>query len=414
MTDALCQVAELVRRETGIVLKPAQDNALTAALRRAVPGVDAAGFLWLASDAVEGRVAIDRLIDEVTIKETSFLRDQRQLEAISWRALLENARAAGSDTIRVWTAGCATGEEAYTLAMLASEAFAPGVPPVDILATDISVTALAAAAEGRYRERPVRAVGPDLRARYFESDGDRLVVGERLRRLVRFQRHNLVSDATPPLGEAPFDLIACRNVLIYFDGPTVESVISGLERALRADGMLMLGAADALCGTARRLSGYGDGTLPDRRAPRTSKPLRRPLGRIPQRRFEDRLAHALTAAGTGRTADALAQVSKLLAEQPLNADVYFLRGLVELESDDAGAAIASLRRALYIDPSFGLAAFTLGRAHDAAGDERAALRAYEHALRTLDSDGERHELILEQVDLGDVAAACRARLAALR
>ena len=221
MTDALRQVAELVRRETGIVLKPAQESALTAALRRAVPGVDAAGFLWLASDAVEGRVAIDRLIDEVTVKETSFLRDQRQLETISWRALLENARAAGSETIRVWTAGCATGEEAYTLAMLASEAFAPGVPPVDILATDVSVTALAAAAEGRYRERRVRAVGADLRARYFESDGDRLVVGERLRRLVRFQRHNLVSDPTPPLGEAPFDLIACRNVLIYFDGPTV-------------------------------------------------------------------------------------------------------------------------------------------------------------------------------------------------
>jgi predicted TPR repeat methyltransferase len=73
----------------------------------------------------------------------------------------------------------------------------------------------------------------------------------------------------------------------------------------------------------------------------------------------------------------------------------------------------SQRRALYVDPTFALAAFKLGRAQDALGDERAARRAYEQALRTIDPDDRRHELFLEQVDLGDVASACRARLAAL-
>jgi tetratricopeptide (TPR) repeat protein len=92
---------------------------------------------------------------------------------------------------------------------------------------------------------------------------------------------------------------------------------------------------------------------------------------------------------------------------------YFIRGLVELEAHDGAHAVASLRRALYVDPTFALAAFTLGRAHDAVGDDSAARRAYEQALRTLDPEDERHELLLQQVDLGDVAAACHARLATL-
>jgi tetratricopeptide (TPR) repeat protein len=98
----------------------------------------------------------------------------------------------------------------------------------------------------------------------------------------------------------------------------------------------------------------------------------------------------------------------------LNADAYFVRGLVELESGLTLDAVSSLRRALYLDPSFGLAAFTLGRAYDAEGDRAAARRSYRQALRALDPSDDRHEPILAQVDLGDVAAACRARLAALR
>ena len=91
----------------------------------------------------------------------------------------------------------------------------------------------------------------------------------------------------------------------------------------------------------------------------------------------------------------------------------FLRAIAELEGGQAPAAAESLRHVLYLDPTFGLAAFTLGRAHEATGDAGAARRAYQQALRTIDMADERHNHLLEQVDLGDVATACRARLATL-
>jgi tetratricopeptide (TPR) repeat protein len=97
----------------------------------------------------------------------------------------------------------------------------------------------------------------------------------------------------------------------------------------------------------------------------------------------------------------------------LNAGGHFLRGLVQLGSDPH-AAIASLRRALLIDPRFGLASFQLGRAYEAAGDPAAALAAYDQALFTLDPDDMRYAELLRQVDLGDVATAIRARIQVLR
>jgi len=422
VTDQLGQVADLVRREAGITMSAAQETSLRAALGRAAPGLDAESFLRRTNDPVVGRELVLRLIDEVTVKETTFLRDREQLTVIDWHTLHRSARAAGSDRIRVWSAGCATGEEPYTLALLATEAFAPAEPPVDILGTDISGAALQAAADGRYRERSVRELDPDRRRRYFEYDGTEHVVGPELRRHVRFARHNLTRDSIPPVGETGFDLIVCRNVLIYFDVPTVERVLSAFEAAVRPGGTLLIGAADALCGTATRLAASS------RRAPRRGlhmpqihpkkeKPRRRlrALQRVETVRVRDELLEAaLAAADGGRRDDALAAAAELLAHNPLDADAYFVRGLVELEGGSAEEAVGSLRRALYVDASFALAAFTLGRAHDALGDGASAKRAYAQALRTIDPDDQRHELLLKQVDLNDVAAACRARLAVLR
>jgi chemotaxis protein methyltransferase CheR len=387
VTRLLDSVAEIVRRESGIWLRPNQYSSLRAAIARAIPSGDAAEFLRLAADPVWGREAIGRLVDEVTVKETSFFRDRRQLDAISWRLLLEPARAAGASEIRVWSVACATGQEPYTLAILAHEAFAPGEPPVRVLGTDIAASALELALAGRFSERQLRGVDQHVRRRYFDEHGDRLVVGERVRGIVEFRPHNLARDPVPPLGEGLFDLIVCRNVLIYFDGETVERVIESLEGALRPGGMLILGSADTLCGTARRLARIGaePASRRERRPAESRRALRRPLGR----------------------AEAPAPT------EHLDSDAYFSSGVAALEAGDPQAAAAALRRALYVDPTFGLAAFTLGRAYEAAGDRTAARRAYEQALRTLDLRDERHDHLLQQVDLEDIAAACRARLEAL-
>jgi chemotaxis protein methyltransferase CheR len=306
----------------------------------------------------------------------------------------------------VWSAGCASGEEAYTLALLAAEAFAPGPPPVDVLGTDVSGAALAAATAGRYGERSVRGIEPALRERYLERQADgSYLAGHRLRALVRFRRHNLVRDPAPPSGESHFDLVVCRNVLIYFDAPTIARVIESLERSLRRGGTLVLGAADAL----HRVAGPPAPERQPRRPPR--RPRRRePVVRQPLTR-EQRLAAALDAAGKGNSDGAMAQVGSLLGENALDADAHFVDGLVALEAGSPEHAAAALRRALFADPRFALAAFTLGRAYDVLGDTLAARRSYQLALRTLDPADDRHRQMLQQVDIGDIAAACRVRLA---
>ena len=405
------RIADLIRRETGVVLPVTREAAIMAAVAKVAPGLDLTAFLAAASRDPD---LVRRLIDELTVQETAFVRDRAQLDEIAWLGLLQAALATGSRVIRVWSAGCATGEEAYTLALLAAEAFAPAPAPVDVLGTDVSGAALAAATAARYRERAVRGLDPALRQRYLERQADdSYVVGRRLRELVRFRRHNLVCDPIPPSGESHFDLVVCRNVLIYFDAPTVALVIEGLQRSLRPGGVLLLGAADALHRTASE-------PVPERQPRRPPRPPREPrepreprgkppAGQPPTR--AERLAGALDAAGKGDRDGAMAQVRSLLSDNALDADAHFVQGLVALGDGRPAEAAAALRRALFADPSFGLAAFTLGRAHDELGDPVAACRSYEHALRTLDPADDRHRQMLQQVGIADIAAACRARLA---
>ena len=404
---AVAGIAELVRREAGIVLPVTRETAILAAVNRAAPGLGPDAFLRAASDPARRRALVERLIDEVTVQETAFVRDRAQFDSIPWSRLLHAAHAAGSEVIRVWSAGCATGEEAYTLALLAAEAFAPAPPPVDVLGTDISGAAVAAATIGRYHERSVRALDPALRRRYLDRQDDgSCVVGGQLRRLVRLARHNLARDQIPPLGEPGFELIACRNVLIYIDPPLGRQVIESLERALRPDGLLLLGPADAL----RRAPGPPLPVQPAGLALAPKRPLRRPLGTEASLSREQRLAAALAAADQGDHDAALAHVASLLAASPLDSDAHYIDGLVTLGAGWPARAAAALRRALYADASFGLAAFTLGRAYAELGDNQAARRAYEQALRTLDPEDDRHRRMLQQVDIGDIAAACRAWL----
>jgi chemotaxis protein methyltransferase CheR len=421
VSKPLEQLADLVRERSGIVLHGQRLDSLAAAVAKVAPGMDAAAALHAAEDPRGGKAFVAALLEAVAVHETFFFRQREDLDGIDWHALLAGARARGSQEVRMWVAGCSTGEEAYTLAMLATEALGAS-PPVAVLATDLSAAALRRAEEGRYAARSVRYVAQELRERYFSHDGDRLVVGPELRRLVTFRRQNLVTEAVP---SERFDLILCRNVLIYFDPPTVERVVRRLEGALAEGGTLILGAADRLC----RLPATAAPPRVRPAAPTATPPAR---SRWRLKRGEDRptpssrrapepkrqelpasMAAALAAADAGRLDDALAATRRVLEADPLDADAHFVRGVAELGRGDATAAAGSLRRALYVDPAFALAAFQLGRAYDALGDEAAARRSYLQALRTLEPGHERQQRLAGEVDLGDVAAACGARLAVL-
>jgi chemotaxis protein methyltransferase CheR len=371
--NLLAEVARLVYAQSGIVLKESQHASLRDAIVRAAGTRDPAQFLRLAGDPIEGAAAVTRLIEETTVHETYFLRERDQLESIDWREL-----AARSGTIRIWDTACATGEEAYTLALLACEAFG-GEPPLRIVATDISSKALEFARVGIYGTRSVREVDPLLRQRYFTRHPDGFAVGDRLRRLVTFTRHNLVRDPIPPAGHETFDLIVARNVFIYFGPEIIARLVDAFDGALRPDGRVLLGVADVLCVTAPRL-------VKEPLVVRRERPTLQPR---PPRKPEP------------------------VAPEPLDAEQFFLRGVAELESERLDRAIAAFRSALYVDPTFALAAFELGRAYEAAGDRVAARRSYTQALKAIDPTDDRHDHLLGQVDLNDVAAACSARLATL-
>jgi tetratricopeptide (TPR) repeat protein len=123
------------------------------------------------------------------------------------------------------------------------------------------------------------------------------------------------------------------------------------------------------------------------------------------------MSEALKAANGGDHTAAIDSAERILAADPLNAEAYYLRGMSELAIDDPGAAVGSLRRALYVDPTFALAAFQLGRAHDLRGDAQAARRAYARTLHLLGRGEGHRSRLLEQADLDDIAVACRAQLA---
>ncbi len=401
--QALTEVARMIQHESGIDLGPSQLPSLQAAITRVDRGLTAEALL----DRAVSTETLQRLIDEVTIRETFFFRHRSELDAIDWHSLLDAARTRGSSVVRVWVAGCASGEEAYTVAILACEAFACASPPVRVLATDIAPTALEQAAAGSYGERAVRTLPAGVRERYFSSAHGLTSVGERLRALVELRRHNLVRDPIPPAGEQRFDVILCRNVLIYFDRPTVERVLNGLEGALAPDGLLLLGAADRLSGQSLPAPRIRPRVLSPRRStPAVSQPRQ-------TRHSQPTLADATQAADRGELDLAVRIAEDVLAADPLNSQAHFIRGVAELARDDPRAAVEPLRRALYIDPSLALAAFKLACAHDALGELGPALRAYRRTLRTLDHCAAEQPAGSDQLDLLDIAAACHTRLRAL-
>jgi chemotaxis protein methyltransferase CheR len=429
MNAELASVAELVEAEAGIRIKPPQLTSLAAALGRVSPGMNAERFLAALNESAEPRHLLGQLIDQVAVQETYLMREPSELEAIDWTALLSAAHTRGDQTVNVWVCACASGEEAYSVAMLAVEAFGHDWAPVSILATDISERALRRAREAHYKERSMREVDEARRERFFVERGGRSAVGEQLRSMVRFRPHNLVTDPAPPLGEGPFDVVLCRNVLIYFGPANVEVVVKSLESALRPAGQLILGASDRLTSSARHFADLAarGGRTPQTVVSSPSKQRRRhrprarrePIGTrasvtgraaAPPAPRKRTVGDAQASANVGNYAEAVEITGEILAANPLDAEAYFVRGLTELAAGDPGPASESLRRALYIDPTFALAAFQLGRAQDLRGDARAARRAYKQALSALDGDDERHRPLLEQVNAGDIAAACRARL----
>lgn len=230
----LDDVARLLAEEAGLSLRDGLDQRLVDGLDAAAraAGEPLRGFARrvLARD----REAIEALVEHVVVSETAFFRHPEQLAALGRLA------AAASGPLSIWSAGCATGEEAYSVAIALLEAGRAGAGD-RVLATDVSERALAAAREGVYGVRSLRKLPAALAQRWLEGAGERRVRPEP-RALVTFARHNLVAAEPAPGG--PFDVVLCRNVLIYFDGRTARAVVRRLAEALAPGGTLVLGPVE--------------------------------------------------------------------------------------------------------------------------------------------------------------------------
>lgn len=191
----------------------------------------------LAAAVREGRIASGDLVAHLTIHVSEFFRDPRFFEEL--RLVL---RTLGDvrGTLRCWSAGCSIGAEPYSLAMLLLEERPDR--PLRIIATDLDEESLTRARRGVYGPREIENVDEALRERYFAQDGDRAVVSNRVRALVRFARHDLLSDPYP----VGLDLVLFRNVAIYFNDPARTMVLSRLRGALRPGGVLMIGATETI------------------------------------------------------------------------------------------------------------------------------------------------------------------------
>jgi chemotaxis protein methyltransferase CheR len=241
------QIADAIRSVSGLMLTDDKGYLLDS---RLAPILRARGLRSLSDLArrlptAEGPALLREMAEATTTNETSFFRDTSPFRQLTETILpaLDASRAPGIP-LRVWSAACSSGQEAYSIAIAAAEArFAR---PLDILGTDLSPAMVDRARAGLYSGFEAdRGLSPAQRARWMTQETNGWRVAQDLRASCRFQVGNLLADLRP-LGT--FDLIFLRNVLIYFDGPTKERVVAACVARLAPDGFLCLGATETLLG----------------------------------------------------------------------------------------------------------------------------------------------------------------------
>jgi len=245
----------LLQRRSGLFLSTEKRYLVESRLgmlcrRRGIAGITALVVQLRSSPASELEAAV---IEAMTTNETLFFRDRTPFDLFRDVVLPEKLAAnAESRTLRIWCAAVSTGQEAYSLAMLLDEAADRLVGwTIEILGTDISVEVLDRARQGLYSQFEVqRGLPIQLLLKHFRQEGDKWRLSERIRDMVTLRQHNLL-EPNHQLGQ--FDVIFCRNVLIYFDVPTKARVMAALAERLARNGAFILGAAETVIGITTTL-----------------------------------------------------------------------------------------------------------------------------------------------------------------
>ena len=401
---------------------------------------------WLTSSPMT-QEQIEILSSHLTISETYFWREPQVFEALEEQILPELIRSCEQSDrqLRIWSAGCATGEEPYSIA-IALRRVIPALEDwrITILATDINPRILRKASTGLYSEWSFRNAPPWLKERYFrlKKDGKCEILPE-IRKMVTFAYLNLSEDIYPsPLNNTnAMDVIFCRNVLMYFTPERARSVGQRLNNSLVQGGWLMVGACELSQLLFPQFAAvHFPGTIVYRKGPPNPQPavefhletnfdqqpfIPQPLKPVaelewlaPPIEFSmgdmippaegPALQHPVytrvekvdeeapcgitlsvrTLANLGKLTDALALCEKAIAKYKLDPGLYFLRATILQELNREGESVASFKGALYLDPDFVLAHFALGNLAIRQGDVRTGRRCFENVLSLLTA---RHE-----------------------
>jgi len=404
------RIAALLAREAGLTWSVARQISLSRAVRDHADRLTGGNEEQLAALVESDSGCLDDLVADVTVGETYFFRDPAQFRALA-SEILPGLLSRYGPALRAWSAGCATGEEAYSLAIALAEAGVDGTYPV--LGTDISRGALKRAERGSYGQWSFRGEAEELRDRYFETVGRERRPTEQLRQRVRFEWLNLAAPTYPSIssGIVGMHVIFCRNVLIYLTPGAVASVARRLYDALAPGGWLVAGASDPglaehapfemVFGSDQRLLyRRGDAVTVSPTVATHSAPAPRPA--LPRRRVHltpaikpqrprapadppvrvvpdptgDLVAAVRALADAGKHGAAEDLVAASLEVTPFSAELHYLSAIILLERGRPVPAAAAARRASYLDPELVVAGIALGAALRHTGDLRGARRAY--------------------------------------
>jgi chemotaxis protein methyltransferase CheR len=246
-SKALQQLAALLLERAGLKITPDGYHSLRLALSTRMPAVgiqDAEEYVRRLRTVED---ELRALLPLVTVGHTEFFRDPKQFKALEGRILPDALWRARRETRRVsiWSAGCATGEEPYSLAMVLAELGALPIE-VDLWATDLNLAAVEAAKQGRFSPRRLAGMQSERKQRFFRQVDEGYEVVSSLKDYVRFDGQNLAVPVFEKVKPDSLDLILCRNVIIYFDLPTIRALMDRFLAALRPGALLLLGYSESL------------------------------------------------------------------------------------------------------------------------------------------------------------------------
>lgn len=356
-------------------------------------------------------VVLDGLIAELTVGETYFFREPRQFDLILSEVIPHLTALRGANHLfRIWSAGCASGEEAYSLAILFDEANLGD--RVRILATDISRAALSRAQKATYSAWSLRGESKRLIDRYLHKEGSRFKLEDHIRHRVKFRHLNLAKDSYRSVGATDLDLILCRNVLIYLEGEAVGAIARRFHRSLATGGYLFTGPSDPL------LSDFApfhtlvtEAGIIYRKGKPSAKPPARLTTAISVPTFTPAQPAAVSAekrpvakqvappskpkeptaiseaekirelANSGNTEAAATQAAEAMKANPSSQELMFLRAMLLMDIRQISEAEKLLRKLLYSNRSLAVGHYAFGTALLGMGNLKEAQRAYRNAAR---------------------------------